>query len=64
MAWNVIRRWAIMAIAVPLAAAGARKLSRAVEARRGPSRSTALLRRGADFIQRGSRRPRRRFSLR
>jgi hypothetical protein len=48
---NLIRRFVIMAVAVPLAAAGARKLSDAVEARRGPSRGTRLLRRGADTLQ-------------
>jgi hypothetical protein len=40
-----------MAIAVPLAAAGARRLSEAVESRRGPSRGTTLLRRSADTVQ-------------
>jgi hypothetical protein len=55
MFWNVVRRYAVMAVAVPLAAAGARKLSKAVEARRGPSRATVLLRRGADAIT-GNRR--------
>jgi hypothetical protein len=48
---NLIRRFVIMAVAVPLAAAGARKLSDAVEARRGPSRATRLLRQGADTLQ-------------
>jgi hypothetical protein len=48
---NLIRRFVIMAVAVPLAAAGARKLSDVVEARRGPSRSTHLLRQGADTLQ-------------
>ncbi|MFC3381592.1 hypothetical protein [Couchioplanes azureus] len=48
---NLIRRFVVMAVAVPLAAAGARKLSDVVEARRGPSRATRLLRRGADTLQ-------------
>jgi hypothetical protein len=61
MLLNLFRRWAIMAIAVPLAAAGARRLSRAVEARRGPSRTTSLLTHGADALSRSRRRPRRRF---
>ena len=59
MFWNLIRRWAVVAVAVPLAAAGARKLSHAVESKRGPSRATALLRRGADLVQGNSRRSRR-----
>jgi len=64
MMWNLIRRWAIVAIAVPLAAAGARKLSHTIEARRGPSRGSVLLRRSADSLQRlGGRRPRRRWRL-
>jgi hypothetical protein len=40
-----------MAVAIPLAAAGARKLSAVVEAKRGPSRGTRLLRQGADTLQ-------------
>ena len=61
---NLIRRFVIMAVAVPLAAAGARKLSDVVEARRGPSRGTTWLRQGADMLQgRFGRQPKRgRFS--
>jgi hypothetical protein len=60
---NLIRRYVIMAVAVPLAAVGARKLSETLEARRGPSRATRLLRQGADTLQ-GFRRPKkRRFSF-
>ncbi len=45
-------RWAVAAVAVPLAAAGARKLSQVVETRRGPtSRTSKLLRGGADLLQ-------------
>ncbi|MEU4235891.1 hypothetical protein [Actinoplanes sp. NPDC026619] len=52
-----------MAVAVPLAAAGARKLSDVVEARRGSTRATRLLRQGADTLQ-GFRKPKkRRFSF-
>ena len=51
MFYNLIRRYAIMAVAVPLAAAGARKLSEKIEAKRGPSRGTRLLRQGADTLQ-------------
>jgi hypothetical protein len=60
---SLIRRYVIMAVAVPLAAIGARKLSETLEARRGPSRATRLLRQGADTLQ-GFRRPKkRRFSF-
>lgn len=61
---NLIRRFVIMAVAVPLAAAGARKLSEVLEARRGSSRATRLLRQGADTLG-GFGRPkkRRRFSF-
>lgn len=60
MVWKMIARWAVMAIAVPLAAVGARRLSQAVEARRGPSRTTRLLRQSADTLQGFRRTPRRR----
>jgi hypothetical protein len=60
---SLIRRFVIMAVAVPLAAAGARKLSETIEARRGSTRTTRFLRQGADFAQ-GLRRPKkRRFSF-
>jgi NADH:ubiquinone oxidoreductase subunit H len=58
---NLIRRFVIMAVAVPLAAAGARKLSDVLEARRGPSRATGLLRNGADLLQGFRRSKSRRF---
>ncbi|HET6482103.1 MAG TPA: hypothetical protein VFG35_19015 [Actinoplanes sp.] len=64
MLFNMVKRFAIMAVAVPLAAAGARKLSEKIEAKRGSSRGTRLLRQGADTLQ-GFRRPtkkRRRFA--
>ena len=51
MIWKWIGRWALVAVAVPVAAGGARALSRAVEKRRGPSRATRLLTRGADTLQ-------------
>jgi len=65
MILNLFRRFVIMAVAVPLAAFGARKLSDAVEKRRGSNRATRLLRQGADTLQ-GFRRPpkKRRFSFR
>ncbi|GIF21828.1 hypothetical protein BJ973_004723 [Actinoplanes tereljensis] len=61
---NLIRRFVIMAVAVPLAAAGARKLSEKLEAKRGSTRATRLLRQGADAL--GGMRPqkKRRFSFR
>lgn len=63
MFFNLIRRFVVMAVAVPLAAAGARKLSESIESRRGASRTTRLLREGADMLQ-GFRRPKkRRFSF-
>jgi hypothetical protein len=65
MIFNLIRKYVVMAVAVPLAAAGARRLSDAVEARRGPSRGTRLLRRGADTLQGqfGRKKKRRRFAF-
>ncbi|MDG4827851.1 hypothetical protein O7627_00870 [Solwaraspora sp. WMMD1047] len=45
-----IARWAVMAVAVPVAAAGARKVSQKMESRRGPSRTSGLLRKGADML--------------
>ena len=65
MFFNLIRRTVIMAVAVPLAAAGARKLSDVVEAKRGPSRGTKLLRQGADTLQGqfGRQKKRRRFAF-
>jgi hypothetical protein len=60
MLWNLLRRWLLVVIAVPLAAAGVRRLSDAVESRRGPSRGTAMLRRSADTVQEAfGRKPRR-----
>lgn len=65
MLFNLVRRFVVMAVAVPLAAAGARKLSDVVESRRGPSRGTRLLRQGADALQglSGRRKKRHRFAL-
>ena len=65
MIFNFIRRFVVMAVAIPLAAAGARKLSEMVEARRGPSRGTRLMRQGADTLQGrlGRQKKRRRFAF-
>ena len=48
---SLFRRFLIAAVVIPLAAAGVRKLSDVIETRRGPSRSTALMRRGADTVE-------------
>jgi hypothetical protein len=64
MFFSLIKRTVVMAVAVPLAAAGARKLSEVLEAKRGPSRGTRLLRQGADTLQGFKRQQkRRRFSF-
>jgi hypothetical protein len=60
MIFSLLRRFVVMAVAVPLAAAGARKLSDVVEARRGSSRGTRLLRQGADALQGRFGRPKKR----
>jgi hypothetical protein len=54
-----IARLAVAAIAVPLAIAGARKISDRIEARRGSTRASRLLRRGVTAAERltGRRRP-------
>ena len=47
-----MKRWMVMAVAVPLAAAGARKLSQTIERRRGgSSKLSRLLRTGADTMR-------------
>jgi hypothetical protein len=47
---TLARRWVVMAVALPLAAAGARMISQKVEERRGSSTATRLLRRAADAV--------------
>ncbi len=61
----LLRRWLIAAVAVPIAAAGARKLGQKIEERRGPRNKAArALRSGADLLQRaGGRKPRRKGVL-
>jgi hypothetical protein len=62
---RAIGRWAVLAVAVPLAAVGARRIGQAVEARRGSSRMTRMLHKGADTLQMMSGRKRRsRFGFR
>jgi hypothetical protein len=62
---KAIGRWILIAVAVPLAATGARRLGAAVEKRRGRTRVTRFLRGAADTLDRttgrGTRR-RRRFA--
>lgn len=55
-----IAQWAVMAVAVPLAAAGARRLSHSLETRRGSSGVSRLLTKGADML-RPQKAKRRRF---
>ncbi len=65
MFFTFIRRYVLVRIAIPVAAAGARKLSDALEKHRGPSRGTRLLRQGADTLQGrfGRQKKRRRFAF-
>ena len=63
MIFAFIRRFVIMAVAIPLAAFGFRKLSEKLEARKGSTRTTRLLRQGADTLQGfGRQKKRRRFA--
>jgi hypothetical protein len=59
---KMIARWVVAAVAVPLAIAGARKVSDRIEARKGSTRTTRLLRRGVRLGQRLTGRKRRRFA--
>jgi hypothetical protein len=61
--YNLIRRFVIAAVVIPLAAAGVRKASDAYDQRRGPNRGTALLRKGADTAESlfGRKKRKRRF---
>ncbi|AEB46730.1 MULTISPECIES: hypothetical protein [Micromonospora] len=56
-----VAQWAVMAVAVPLAAAGARRLSHTLESRRGPSGASRMLTRGADLLRPQKARRRRFF---
>ncbi len=51
MLFTLLKRFLFAAIAVPVAAFGARKLSDAIEKRRGPNRGSRLLRSGANTLQ-------------
>jgi len=61
--YNLIRRFVLAAVVIPLAAAGVRKASDAYDRRRGTNRGTALLRKGADTAESlfGRKKKRRRF---
>jgi hypothetical protein len=58
MLGTAVRRWAVVAVALPLAAAGIRKVTQVVEARRGPSGLTKGMRQFADLLGMGRRRRR------
>ena len=60
---NLIRRFVIAAVVIPLAAAGVRKATDAYDRRKGPNRGTALLRKGADTAESmfGRKKRKRRF---
>jgi hypothetical protein len=60
MLQKMVVRWALAAVAVPLAVAGTRKVSDLIEARRGSTRTSRMLRRGAGLAQRLTGRKRRR----
>jgi hypothetical protein len=50
MFWKTVGRWALLAIAVPLAAAGLRRLGQQMEARKGHTRMTGLLHKTASGL--------------
>jgi len=52
MLWKTFVRWAVVAIAVPVAVAVIRKVSRDIEAKRGSTRGSVLLSRVADAVDR------------
>ncbi|SNT60212.1 hypothetical protein SAMN05421812_11238 [Asanoa hainanensis] len=58
---TAVRRWAVLAVALPLAAAGIRKVTQVVEARRGSSGLTRSMRQVADLLGSGRKRRRRFF---
>jgi hypothetical protein len=49
--YNLIRRFVIAAVVIPVAIAAVRKASDIVDARNGPNRATRLLRQGADTAE-------------
>ncbi|GAA0735709.1 hypothetical protein Drose_19395 [Dactylosporangium roseum] len=58
---KMLARWAVAAVAVPLAIAGARKISQRIEARRGSTRTTRFLRQGVNVAERLTGRGHHRF---
>jgi hypothetical protein len=44
MLWKTIGRWALVVVAVPLAAAGLRKVGESMERSKGQTRFTSILR--------------------
>jgi len=59
MLWKTIGRWALIVIAVPLAAAGLRKVGESMERRKGQTRVTSILRKTASGLDSVSGRRRR-----
>ena len=51
-----LRTWLVLAVVVPLGAAGARMLAERIESRRGPSHLTRGLRSASDLANRRRRR--------
>jgi len=49
--YNLIRRFVIAAVVIPLAVAGVRKASDVIDQRRGANRGTRYLRKGADTVE-------------
>jgi len=58
MVRKAIKRGLIVTVAVPVAAAVVRRISQALESRRGPSKASRLLRHAADTLRSGARRAR------
>jgi hypothetical protein len=52
MLWKILARWAVAAIAVPVVVAVARRISRNMEATHGSTRTSVLLTRFADGVDR------------
>jgi hypothetical protein len=50
MILKTIGKWVLLAIALPLAALGIRKLSQSIEAKHGQTRGASILRKSADGI--------------
>jgi hypothetical protein len=60
MLWKTIGRWALLVIAVPLAAAGLRKVGESMERRKGRTRFTSIVSKtasGLDSVSGRRRRP-------